>query len=236
MAKLLRFLGLRPPYLDIETETYSYHTSKLQFIKEIITHNIAIIHILYDGMPVKIKFHPGWIIELGISSSQYKCTDNNITDNNIKDFLRIMENIDLMCKYCSSSYNTYSKFFDRKAFIFTNVIKNEANHNYILIDHLYNRGSYNSYSRENNYYSYKCKIILYINDNTSEDISPEGISPEDILSKNNKDMDCIICTENIRNTILLPCKHFSICGNCSRKIKICPVCRHTISERITGYV
>jgi hypothetical protein len=51
--------------------------------------------------------------------------------------------------------------------------------------------------------------------------------------------ECIVCTENKPNMIVLPCGHVSLCSDCSveykTKFKTCPECRTPIKE-ITKYV
>jgi len=44
---------------------------------------------------------------------------------------------------------------------------------------------------------------------------------------------CIICFSKHRNTVLLPCMHFSFCLECSMSLdKRCPTCRSTIQGRL----
>lgn len=47
-----------------------------------------------------------------------------------------------------------------------------------------------------------------------------------------KDNDniCIICCENPKNGILLPCKHNFVCVVCSQGLQICPMCRVRIEK------
>lgn len=55
-------------------------------------------------------------------------------------------------------------------------------------------------------------------------------------SGNNSDrapIDCVICLENLRDTLLKPCLHFVLCGGCARSLsqsdhKECPICRKPI--------
>ena len=49
---------------------------------------------------------------------------------------------------------------------------------------------------------------------------------------------CISCLDRIRDVVLLPCKHFVMCRECSDEWKhlgnnTCPMCRETIDERVT---
>ena len=51
--------------------------------------------------------------------------------------------------------------------------------------------------------------------------------------KKSKMLDCVICFENICDTIIFPCMHFIMCKQCFETIKnngpnICPLCRTNI--------
>ena len=45
--------------------------------------------------------------------------------------------------------------------------------------------------------------------------------------------ECVICLERVRNKLTMPCMHYSMCGRCSGQIRICPICRVSITESIT---
>ncbi len=51
-----------------------------------------------------------------------------------------------------------------------------------------------------------------------------------------KEMECIICADNAKNTLCLPCAHLCMCETCSLKLdkRICPICRKDIegTERV----
>lgn len=44
--------------------------------------------------------------------------------------------------------------------------------------------------------------------------------------------ECIVCSSNLRDVVFLPCRHFVLCGECGGKVTACPLCRHTIEDRI----
>lgn len=44
------------------------------------------------------------------------------------------------------------------------------------------------------------------------------------------DAECIICLTEIRDTILLPCKHVCVCADCHKGISKCPICRARITK------
>jgi hypothetical protein len=44
------------------------------------------------------------------------------------------------------------------------------------------------------------------------------------------DAECIICMTDVRDTILLPCKHVCVCKGCHASISKCPICRERIGS------
>jgi hypothetical protein len=52
----------------------------------------------------------------------------------------------------------------------------------------------------------------------------------------NEKPDCVVCFTNPKNVILLPCRHYCICQQCSESIKYhtnqCPICRENVSRYI----
>lgn len=47
--------------------------------------------------------------------------------------------------------------------------------------------------------------------------------------------DCIICCENERDALYLPCRHNTACIKCSKNLKTCPICKIKIDEMIKIY-
>jgi hypothetical protein len=49
---------------------------------------------------------------------------------------------------------------------------------------------------------------------------------------------CVICQEEPKNTLFLPCRHMCACSSCSQQLvgdcARCPMCRATIDDRIEG--
>lgn len=43
---------------------------------------------------------------------------------------------------------------------------------------------------------------------------------------------CIICLENQKNKILVPCGHYILCNKCANKVDKCPLCRTHITNKI----
>ena len=46
---------------------------------------------------------------------------------------------------------------------------------------------------------------------------------------NPNESTCVICLTDIRNVLLLPCRHLCLCGSCAENLKFqsasCPICR-----------
>lgn len=46
--------------------------------------------------------------------------------------------------------------------------------------------------------------------------------------------ECIVCMDNPRNSVLLPCGHLGVCMTCATQLqgttKICPICRNAITQ------
>jgi len=73
-----------------------------------------------------------------------------------------------------------------------------------------------------------------------------NIKPKNIIFNNNVNLnygtfdlnayinpnECVICLERKRDKLTMPCRHYSMCGKCSDKLKICPICRAGIKESI----
>lgn len=52
-----------------------------------------------------------------------------------------------------------------------------------------------------------------------------------------EDQICVVCKENAREIILLPCGHVCICEDCSVSINnTCPVCRTHITQKAAAYI
>ena len=51
----------------------------------------------------------------------------------------------------------------------------------------------------------------------------------DLILNNSSESTCVICLTDIRNVLLLPCRHLCLCGSCAENLKFqsanCPICR-----------
>ena len=48
--------------------------------------------------------------------------------------------------------------------------------------------------------------------------------------------ECVICWCNPKDTVLVPCGHFCVCGSCAANVPSCPVCRAVIQFRQKVYL
>jgi hypothetical protein len=77
-------------------------------------------------------------------------------------------------------------------------------------------------------------------------VNNEVVHPQkeklDIESVHSEDHDtellCVVCQENQRDTVLLPCRHLCTCGKCAsvRLLAACPLCREEIDAVLKVYV
>jgi len=49
---------------------------------------------------------------------------------------------------------------------------------------------------------------------------------------------CVICMDNLANTVCLPCKHLALCSYCDQQqcIKKCPICRSAVDQKMQIYM
>ncbi|XP_061711907.1 mitochondrial E3 ubiquitin protein ligase 1-like [Cydia pomonella] len=48
---------------------------------------------------------------------------------------------------------------------------------------------------------------------------------------------CVVCIENPKQIILLPCGHVCLCEDCSDRItEQCPICRERIESRVPAFI
>ena len=53
-----------------------------------------------------------------------------------------------------------------------------------------------------------------------------------VVYEDSSSVDCIICMENPKSIVLIPCGHFYTCDECSVKVLKCPICRCAITKRV----
>lgn len=65
-----------------------------------------------------------------------------------------------------------------------------------------------------------------VSNNESQQNQPTKIEAPDI----NVD-ECLLCSEQKRDTVFKPCGHVVSCEACGSRIKKCLICRETVSSR-----
>lgn len=60
--------------------------------------------------------------------------------------------------------------------------------------------------------------------------------PKTTVTTEITELQCIICLNNEKDCLLLPCKHVCVCTTCVQHLKKCPVCREDIITAIDAYL
>jgi len=72
-----------------------------------------------------------------------------------------------------------------------------------------------------------------VEDEINEDVKNVKNTESGINVKDNNDDDsklCVICIENPKDVVIIPCGHLCACTKCIEGVKLCPVCRGEISS------
>jgi len=46
---------------------------------------------------------------------------------------------------------------------------------------------------------------------------------------------CIVCSDNEKEIVFIPCGHLCCCSVCSQPLNICPVCRQNIQQKFKTF-
>jgi len=68
----------------------------------------------------------------------------------------------------------------------------------------------------------ECRVVL-----------PRHLKMEYLRKVSVKENSCNLCFDHIANVRLLPCEHCGFCSQCADQLDNCPLCRHTIENKIT---
>jgi len=52
------------------------------------------------------------------------------------------------------------------------------------------------------------------------------------LLQNNSSIECLVCSDNKRDTIFQPCSHIVTCYSCASRVKKCLLCKEKVQTRI----
>ncbi len=76
-------------------------------------------------------------------------------------------------------------------------------------------------------------LILSPGMSTSPAVSPVEST---ISNESERSSTCVVCMENLRNVVFLPCAHFALCDVCAANVEKCPSCRCEIDSRIQVFI
>ncbi|KAI8638161.1 hypothetical protein BD408DRAFT_485742 [Parasitella parasitica] len=76
-------------------------------------------------------------------------------------------------------------------------------------------------------------------DEIFQEESPDSDSTTEVEEEEEEDYDwdgplCTICFSEPKDTMLMPCKHDGIGGRCAKVLKLCPLCRTEIHDRVSA--
>ena len=94
--------------------------------------------------------------------------------------------------------------------------------NRLMKDELNGQGKNNDYVKEN-------KDIVRDNNKEKDQYVNNDSGKENNVKENNQ---CIVCCDQAKDCVLMPCAHLALCFECSSKVDQCPLCRGAISNRI----
>eukprot|EP01038_Epipyxis_sp_PR26KG_P006452 gene6452-8875_t len=95
----------------------------------------------------------------------------------------------------------------------------KSNNNYQKSNYNHNPNQSQSNGSSNNRFQQNTDYINF----SSHNIKNNQQAQKPPLSSSTSDIFCIICEENSRNYLIIPCKHVPCCYQCSEKLKKCPV-------------
>ena len=52
------------------------------------------------------------------------------------------------------------------------------------------------------------------------------------LSQNSSSTECLVCSDNRRDTLFQPCSHIVTCHSCASRVKKCLLCKENVQTRI----
>lgn len=72
-------------------------------------------------------------------------------------------------------------------------------------------------------------------------VTPDVPELQDQLDSEREQKLCVICSDKMKCTVLLPCKHCCVCSGCSEKLlgskaAVCPLCRQKIKGTMEIYL
>jgi len=80
-----------------------------------------------------------------------------------------------------------------------------------------------------------------LNDVLSKDLDNSNKMVANQLTKLRENVNCCICHDRVKNILLQPCNHLSVCEQCLEEVllhdeKVCPLCREKIEEHVKVFL
>ncbi|XP_076934946.1 kinesin-like protein KIN-7D, mitochondrial [Bidens hawaiensis] len=110
-----------------------------------------------------------------------------------------------------------------------NSVEENDNVNEVKLD---NGGFNNSVVKENDNVPKEEPLVARLKARMQE------MKEKELIYNNHNDANshvCKVCFESPTTTMLLPCRHFSLCKSCSVACSECPICRTKIADRIFAF-
>ena len=85
-------------------------------------------------------------------------------------------------------------------------------------------------------YPYLPTCNLLINQKEKNNDNTLRGKENDEKEEDNNNIKCVICLENDKCMLLMPCKHVCCCEQCSKDINQCPLCRKNIESKTKIYL
>jgi len=64
---------------------------------------------------------------------------------------------------------------------------------------------------------------------------PPEVKLQEKLEELLDEKKCLICTDRLRNTLIVPCGHISVCELCVTPLRKCPICRGPIEKTMKAF-
>lgn len=67
-------------------------------------------------------------------------------------------------------------------------------------------------------------------------IKEEQQKSQDLIDNLDTNIICVVCFDNIKNILAIPCNHICLCNTCRLQIDTCPLCRVKIEKYCMVYL
>ena len=211
--------------------------------------------ILYPYLPEGRNINNNFSIYGNNNTNSIYNSNININNGNIN----INNSIYYNNKYNNTNYNYYNNNYNNNTnnnnFNRININNNIYNNNNYtntnnVNNNIYNNNNYtNNNNTNNNNKNNQFSIFNNNPDNDNDSMALRNNNKNNVKNNNvedkqkekesnDKDEDeddskkCVICLEEDKCILLMPCKHVCCCEGCSNDVNKCPICRNKIESKI----